>query len=117
MRIAGRAALERIAETGGPERLCVPVLLSGQRFTSTQFRSWPLSSERGGGETVGHVTSVAWSPGLEQNIGLAVIKTEYAQAGTDMWTQVQDWGGDIRQASVTTVPMPGSSVNSRGSTR
>lgn len=101
----GQDALRKIAAAGGPARCSVPITIDGERLRGAQFETWPLVL---GDKIVGEVTGVGWSPGLESIIALAVVETKHSAPGTAIEVHVGDTGDDdVRTATVTTLPFPG----------
>lgn len=76
----GKAALTRI-HAEGPRRKQIGLILDGDPLTGPNTRFWPINVDGG---TVGKVTSAVYSPRLEQNIALAMIKAEEAHLGADV---------------------------------
>jgi len=70
----GQDALKQQAASGPPRRL-VEFEMQGRGVARSGY---PVQKD---GHTIGHVTSGSYAPTLEQNIGLALIETAYAQAG------------------------------------
>ena len=74
----GKDALTKI-KNQGITRKQIGIEIDGARLTGPNTTFWALKRN---GETVGKVTSAVYSPRLEQNIALALIKTEFADIGT-----------------------------------
>lgn len=72
----GRAALRRLAKEG-PRRRLVGLRIDGDRL-APNIEPWPLARN---GETVGRLTSLAWSPRLECNVALGMTAIEHAGPG------------------------------------
>ena len=66
--------------------------------------------------TVGHVTSFAWSPGLEQNIGLALVPKPLSEIGTKLQVRIGTSGqrSEVRVCRVGPIPFDGSEGLDRG---
>lgn len=97
----GREALLRIAERG-VERQLVGLHIDGEPLGSytdgSMVEPFPVSHD---GQVVGKVTSACHSPRLEQNIGMALVPVELADAGTSVQVIVDDLP---RGATVTPTP-------------
>jgi len=74
----GKAALERIQAEGVSRRL-VGIEIEGPPRPHQPEEYWPV---RAGGEEVGHVTAVVWSPRLERNVGFVWVPASLAEPGT-----------------------------------
>ena len=92
----GKDALRRIKEEGVRQRL-VGIEIAGERVEMNMTR-WPVGQN---GSTVGMVTSAAYSPRLEKNIGYAMVPVAHAADGTEL--TVETPGGT---AAATVVPKP-----------
>ena len=90
--------MQDIAERG-PERLIRGVIFDGDACSPPQF-PWLLSVE---GKPAGHITSAAWSPRFEQNVGLGMLERDYWK--TDTPVQVNSADGISRQGVVVDLPM------------
>ncbi len=90
-------ALREIAERG-VERHQIGVVVDGPPIAGNGSW-WPLTTADG--RRVGDATSVAHSPRLEQNIGLAIVANDAAEPGT---TVTVETGDDARRATVTSLP-------------
>ena len=95
--VVARTALERIAREGVSRKL-VGVRLDGRPLGMWLEDFWPVSS---GGRTVGRLTSAAYSPRLEINMGYAWVPIELASAGTQVSVDSPD--GPM---GATVVPLP-----------
>jgi aminomethyltransferase len=95
--VIARAALERIAAEGVSRKL-VGVRLGGDPLSMWLEEFWPVSSD---GRTVGRLTSAAYSPRLEINMGYAWVPIGLAEHGTEL---VVDAPEGPRPATV--VPLP-----------
>ena len=73
-----KAALKRIKAEGVSQKQ-VGLVFEGAPLVGSNDAYWPITIE---GAQVGKVTSAVYSPRLEQNIALALIKTEFADIGT-----------------------------------
>jgi aminomethyltransferase len=92
----GKEALRRIKEEGVTRRI-VGVEIAGPRLEMNDTR-WPVRSD---GREVGAVTSAAYSPRLEKNIGYAWVPVQQSEEGTAVRVETPDgW----RQATVAALP-------------
>ena len=73
-----KAALKRIKADGVSQKQ-VGLVFEGAPLVGSNDAYWPITID---GAQVGKVTSAVYSPRLEQNIALALIKTEFADIGT-----------------------------------
>jgi aminomethyltransferase len=94
--IAG-PALERIAAEGVRKKL-VGVRVTGAPLTMWLEDFWPVTS---GGREVGHLTSAAYSPRLQINMGYAWVPVELSSHGTTVLAVSPD--GPL-EAEVTPLP-------------
>ena len=74
----GKAALKRV-RVEGVRRQLVGLEISGEPLNAPNTRFWPLFAE---GDQVGKVTSAAYSPRLDRNIGLAMVAADFTAIGT-----------------------------------
>ena len=90
----GKEALRRIRDEGVRRRQ-VGLRLEGPPLKGPNTRFWPIrrGGERGGGDTVGKVTSAVHSPRLEQNIALAMVAADCAALGTRLAVELP--GGSL----------------------
>jgi aminomethyltransferase len=93
----GKAALARVAREG-PRRKLVGVEIEGDRIEFNMTK-WPVRAD---GRTIGRVTSAIYSPGLQKNIGYAMVPIEHAGLGTTLIVELPE--SDERTARV--VPRP-----------
>ena len=93
----GKAALTRIKEEGVKQRLA-GLEIEGDPFVGTNDFFWPLKKH---GTQVGTVTSAVYSPRLDKNIALAMLKTEHAETGTALTV---DKLGETRRCTVVPIP-------------
>ena len=94
----GKAALERIRERGVTRKL-VGIEAPGDPsfFEITEAR--PALA---GGQRVGRVTDLVWSPRLQRNIGYVWVPAELAAPGNDLEIE---WGnGERAPAKTATIP-------------
>lgn len=93
----GRAALVRIARAG-VARTMRGVVFDGapEPVCATP---WPVTVD---GLPVGRITSAAWSPRLQRNVGLSLIDREFWDPGQPVAVQTPD--GEIRPGEVVAVP-------------
>ena len=93
----GRAALVRIAEAG------VTRIMRGVAFGGGPgpvcTTPWPVTA---GGRIVGGITSAAWSPRLERNVGLSLIDREFRDPGQPVMVETPD--GEVRPGEVSALP-------------
>lgn len=92
-----KKALTRI-KNEGVKQLFIGIEIYGPPLTGSNDEHWALAKN---GQTVGHITSAIYSPRLEKNIALAMIKTEFADLGTELEILIPS---DTRKGSV--VPKP-----------
>ncbi|MBT8434496.1 MAG: glycine cleavage system protein T [Gammaproteobacteria bacterium] len=74
----GKAALTRISREG-VSRLQVGLEIDGEPLSGPNTEYWPVTLS---GEFVGQVTSAIYSPRLEANIALAMIRIEHSASDT-----------------------------------
>src|SRR5918996_1318088 len=92
----GKDALRRIRDEGVSRKI-VGVEVAGDRLDLNLTR-WPVRSD---GREVGAVTSAAYSPRLEKNIGYAWVPVQQSEEGTAVRVETPDgW----RQATVAALP-------------
>ncbi|WP_425038980.1 dimethylsulfoniopropionate demethylase [Primorskyibacter sp. S187A] len=75
----GRDALLRVSREG-PVRQIRPIEIHGDAVPSCD-RPWPIMDD---GEQVGQVTSAAWSPDFDVNVGIGMVRMTHWKAGTDL---------------------------------
>ncbi|MGH1416449.1 MAG: dimethylsulfoniopropionate demethylase [Pelagimonas sp.] len=75
----GKESLRIEAETG-PSRKIRAVAIGGAPVSATTT-AWPLFR---GGQTVGQITSAAWSPDFQTNVAIAMVESGSWDAGTEM---------------------------------
>lgn len=92
-----KAALTRIKEQGIRQQL-VGLEIEGAPFVGSNDFFWPVMSE---GVQAGTVTSAIYSPRLEKNIALAMIKSDHAAVGTALRV---DKLGETRAGTVVPIP-------------
>lgn len=80
----GRAALERITESGGPSRTLVGLTSDGKRVPRQGYSLWI------GDREVGAVCSGGMSPTLGTNIATAFVSVDVAEVGTDLEFAIRD---------------------------
>ena len=90
----GKAALERIREQGVTRKL-VGIEAPGD---PSYFEITEKRPALAGGERVGHVTDLVWSPRLERNIGYVWVPIELADPGNDLEIE---WKSGERTAAKT----------------
>jgi len=88
-----REALERIAEAG-PSRKLVRLAAGGEPVDPPRD-TWPVL--RASGERIGEVTSMVWSPRLEQNVGFAYVPIDLSHPGAQVGFSAP---GGLRSATV-----------------
>ena len=74
----GKDALRRIRDEG-VTRKQVGIVIEMEPLTGPNTSFWPITAC---GERVGEVTSAVWSPRLQQNIALAMVRVDGAEVGT-----------------------------------
>lgn len=77
----GRAALARIAAEGPAQNLC-PLEIGGAAVPPCD-RAWPVTQ---GGETVGQITSAAWSPDYACNVAIGMLARDTSPEGLSVQT-------------------------------
>ena len=92
----GKSNLARLS-TMEPTRRLVGLTVPGPRLASNET-AWPLRDQ---GRTVGQLTSLAYSPRLETNIGLGIVET--AASELDLCLEVETWNG-VAEAVVSALP-------------
>ena len=94
----GRTALLEVRSAGAKKSI------RGVKFGSDPCPScasrWPL---RAGNTVVGYMTSAAWSPRFETNVGLAMIDQDYWEEGRELTVEIED--ADMVAGYVTRLPM------------
>ena len=93
----GKEALKRIKAEGITRKL-VGVEIEGDRIQGWNEDYWPVQSN---GKAIGQVTTGAYSPRLEKNIGYAMVPIEYAELGTKFNVDVR---GETTTATVVRDP-------------
>jgi glycine cleavage system aminomethyltransferase T len=94
----GKAALERI-RTEGVTRKLVGIEAPGD---PSYFEITEKRPALAGGQRVGHVTDLVWSPRLERNIGYVWVPLELADPGNDL--EIEWPGGDRTAAKTAAIP-------------
>ena len=94
----GKAALERIREQGVTRKL-VGIEASGD---PSYFEITEKRPAMAGGERVGHVTDLVWSPRLERNIGYVWVPIELADPGNDL--EIEWKSGERTAAKTAAIP-------------
>ena len=92
-----RAALQKISREGVQQRQ-VGVTFDGAPIPGSNDDFWPIKVA---GQAVGYVTSAVYSPRLEQNIALALVKAKYAEIGTQISLET---GFGVRAGVITPKP-------------
>ena len=92
-----KAALQRIAREGVKQRQ-VGLTFDGAAIPGSNDDFWPINVA---GQAVGYVTSAVYSPRLEQNIALALVKASYAEIGTQISLET---GFGVRAGVITPKP-------------
>ena len=92
----GRAALTRLAAEA-PHQTLVGLVVDGPPMRSNED-VWTL---RQGDQVVGRLTSLAYSPGLERNIALAIVDIDHSALGAQL--EVDAWDSP-RRATVAKLP-------------
>ena len=93
----GKAGLQKI-QAEGPARLVRGIRFEGERTSACRV-AWTLS---GAGAFAGMMTSAAWSPRFETNIGLAMMERGFWEAGTEVVVARPD--GTARRGLVCELP-------------
>ena len=93
----GKDALTRIKGKGVSQRL-VGLEIEGDPFVGSNDFFWPIMKD---GMQIGTVTSAIYSPRLEKNIALAMIRSEHAALGTTLSVDKL-----IETRGCTIVPIP-----------
>lgn len=93
-----KSALQKIKEQG-VEQLLVGLQIDGQPLAGSNDSHWSLSVAPPGvdAKPVGYVTSAIYSPRLEKNIALAMVRSQHAENGTQSIVEV---AGETRSATV-----------------
>ncbi|MGI9317601.1 MAG: dimethylsulfoniopropionate demethylase [bacterium] len=94
----GREALKAI-QSQGPRRIIRGVKFGADRCPPCST-PWPV---RVNDQAVGLVTSVAWSPRFDTNVGLAMIDREFWNRGQSIAVEGED--EIVREGEVTCLPM------------
>ena len=92
-----KAALTRIKDKGVSQQL-VGLEIEGDPFVGSNDFFWPIMD---GYKKVGTVTSAIYSPRLEKNIALAMVKSEYVALGTELMVNKLT---EMRQCTVVPIP-------------
>ncbi|MBT8416650.1 MAG: glycine cleavage system protein T [Silicimonas sp.] len=93
----GKDALTRIKAKGVSQKL-IGLEIGGDPFVGSNDFFWPILKD---GAQVGTVTSAIYSPRLEKNIALAMIRSEHTDPGTELTVD------KLRETrSCTVVPIP-----------
>jgi aminomethyltransferase len=92
-----RAALQKISREGVQQRQ-VGVTFDGAPIPGSNDDFWPIKVAE---QAVGYVTSAVYSPRLEQNIALALVKAKYAEIGTQISLET---GFGVRAGVITPKP-------------
>ncbi|MFD0677862.1 MULTISPECIES: glycine cleavage system aminomethyltransferase GcvT [unclassified Paenibacillus] len=79
----GRAALVKQKEDGVPRKL-VGIEMIDRGIPRSHY---PVYAD---GKLIGEVTTGTQSPTLKQNLGLALIDTEYSKLGTEVWVEIRE---------------------------
>jgi len=94
----GKASLERIREQGVTRKL-VGIEAPGDPSYFELTESRPALA---GGERVGHVTDLVWSPRLERNIGYVWVPIDLAAPGNDL--EIEWKNGSRTRAKTAGIP-------------
>ena len=85
----GRDALLRVAKEG-PVRQIRGIAIDGERVPPCVV-PWPIhGDEDGEDEIVGRVTSAAWSPDLQTNVAIGMVRMTHWRPGTKVWVDAPD---------------------------
>ena len=93
-----KAALQKIAREGVRQRQ-VGLTFDGAPIPGSNDDFWPIKVA---GQEVGYVTSAVYSPRLEQNIALALVKASHAEIGTQISLET---GFGVRAGVITPNPL------------
>ena len=104
----GRSALGKLSEAP-PARRLVGLNIDGDPLQQNE-EPWALNHADGG--EVGRLNSLAWSPGLQRNIGLGLVAAAYSNIGTVL--SVDTWDGP-RSAMIA--PLPFAAKKQQGDAR
>jgi aminomethyltransferase len=83
----GKEALRKIKAEGVRQKL-VGVEIQGEPLPAWPEEYWPVHQN---GSEIGHITAAVYSPGLEKNIGYALLPIEHSRLGTAL-TISAPWG-------------------------
>ena len=92
-----KAALQKISREG-VQQCQVGVTFDGAPIPGSNDDFWPIKVAE---QAVGYVTSAVYSPRLEQNIALALVKAKYAEIGTQISLET---GFGVRAGVITPKP-------------
>lgn len=95
----GKAALRRLAEAPARRQL-MSAEIDGPAV-SYNAEPWPVMAE---GRRVGWLTSAAFSPGLDRNIGLCLVATGHAEPDQVLETIAGDGTREMRLAETPFIP-------------
>ncbi len=93
----GRDALVRIAAEGVAREMR-GVVFDGPPCP-TCSKPWPVMA---GDRQVGRITSAAWSPRLERNVGLSLIEREFWDLGRKVSVRIQN--GTVVDGQISALP-------------
>jgi aminomethyltransferase len=93
----GKDALKKIREKGIKQRL-VGLEIEGVPFVGTNDFFWPVRKD---GAQVGTITSAVYSPRLDKNIALGMLRIEHSEIGTQLTV---DKLGETRGGTVVPIP-------------
>ena len=96
----GKAALTRIRDQGH-EREIRGILFEGEPCPPCGV-PWPVMTGQHGGRQIGQITSAAYSPRLEQNVGLAMITRSHWTGRESVTVLSSD--GQAREGSIEALP-------------
>jgi len=83
----GKEALRAIKDRGAQRKL-IGIEIAGAELPGWPESYWPVS---GGGNPIGHVTAAVYSPGLNKNIGYAMVPSAWAGLNTPLQIE-SPWG-------------------------
>lgn len=96
----GRDALLRVA-VEGPVRQIRGLKIEGDAVPPCTGL-WPIhGDEDGEDEIVGRITSAAWSPDFNTNVGIGMVRMTHWKPGTKVWIDTPD---GVRDATVCKLP-------------
>jgi aminomethyltransferase len=86
----GKEALAKIKQEGIQNKL-IGIKVEMVRTVLWIEDSWPVHKK---GKQIGKITSLAWSPRLEQNIGYVWVPTDFSEPGIEL--EIQSTEGTLK---------------------